>query len=476
LDLSPLQIDRSKSAPAARRGRGGRTNWFAWGVLAAAALLLFFFRRPLLEIADRLRLPEVEVAVATKSSPLAAGAIEGTAANGYVVADRRAALSADTPGRIVELNVREGSVVKKGDVVARLYADEYRAALARAEADVAAQRATVERTALDLKVAEAEVSHQASVAAAAAAGVDDADAAEKLAKLKYERAVKLVDDKIETQQTLDDARAEHDRAVASLATARAMRDAAQAEAKQVEARVASATSAVSEAEARLPSLEAGRDLAKATLDKTEVRAPFAGVVIMKDAEVGEVVSPNAQGTQSRGSVATMIDFASLQVQVEMPERNINAVSIGAPTRIFLDADPDHPYTGSVERVFPTASRQKATIEVRVRFDQLDERLRPDMGARVVFLPPEMRGSKGDAAVGGEAAPQGVFVPANCLVKIDGKSGVFVVDRDVARFHPIAGGEARSGKVLVQSGLEGGEKLVVQPPSSLSDGDRVRVKE
>jgi RND family efflux transporter MFP subunit len=318
------------------------------------------------------------------------------------------------------------------------------------------------------------VSHQASVVAAAAAGVDDADAAERLAKLKLERAQKLVDDKIETQQTLDDARAEHDRAVASLTTARAMLEAAQAESKQVEARVASAEAAVTEAQARLPALEAARDLAKATLDKTEVRAPFAGVVIMKDAEVGEVVSPNAQGTQSRGSVATMIDFASLQVQVEMPERNIGAVAIGAPTKIFLDADPEHPYTGSVERVFPTASRQKATIEVRVRFDRLDERLRPDMGARVVFLPREKGAAKEDPAKSVET--NGVLVNADCVVRIGGKSGVFVVERDVARFREIAGGEERSGKVLVQSGLGGGERLVVHPPASLSDGDRVRVKE
>lgn len=474
MDLSPLQIDRSKSAPPARGGRRRRTNWLAWGALAAAVALLVFFRAPLLALADRLRLPEVEVAVATKSSPLAVGAIEGTAANGYVVADRRAALSADTPGRIVELNVREGSVVKKGDVVARLYADEYRAALARAEADVAAQHSTVDHTALDLKVAEAEVSHQQSEVAAATAGVDDAVAAEKLAKLKYDRAVKLVEDKVETEQTLDDARAEHDRATATLATARALLEAARAASGQVEARVASARSAVTEAQARLPSLEAARELAKATLDKTEVRAPFAGVVIMKDAEVGEVVSPNAQGTQSRGSVATMIDFASLQVQVEMPERNISAVAIGAPTKIFLDADPEHPYTGSVERVFPTASRQKATIEVRVRFDQLDERLRPDMGARVVFLPREKGAAKDDPAKNVET--NGVLVSADCVVRIGGKAGVFVVDRDVARFREIAGGDDRGGKILVQSGLVGGERLVAHPPASLSDGDRVRVKE
>jgi RND family efflux transporter MFP subunit len=239
-------------------------------------------------------------------------------------------------------------------------------------------------------------------------------------------------------------------------------------------------SSVAEAQARLPSFEAARDLAKATLDKTEVRAPFTGIVVLKDAEVGEVVSPNAQGAQSRGSVATMVDFASLQVQVEMPERNIGAVTVGAPAKIFLDADPDRPYSGTVERVFPVASRQKATIEVRVRFDQLDDRLRPEMGARVVFLPHDRK--EPGTAPGGEAngavapPPVGVLVPSTCIVKVEGRDGVFVLERDVATFRPIQGGEDRGGKVLVQSGLVGGERLVANPPLTLKDQERVRVKE
>src|SRR5262249_29382406 len=159
----------------------------------------------------------------------------------------------------------------------------------------------------------------------------------------------------------------------------------------------------------------------------------------------------------------------LQVQVEMPERNIGAVVIGSPTRIFLDADPERPYTGTVERVFPTANRQKATIEVRVRFDQLDGRLRPEMGARVVFLPRDKRSApagaagKAEPAAGSEPPPAGVLVASGCVVKVDGKSGVFVLERDVARFRAIAVGEERGGRVLVQSGLQGGERLVANPP-------------
>src|SRR5262249_48606481 len=160
--------------------------------------------------------------------------------NGYVVADRRAALSADTPGRIVELNVREGSLVKKGDVVARLYADEFRAALERAKAELAAQEKTVLRASSDLAVAQSNAATQQTAIAAAQANVDTAEATLTQAKLKLERAEKLVEDKVENQQTLDDARAEHDRAVGARKNALALLATAQAGAVEAESRVTAA--------------------------------------------------------------------------------------------------------------------------------------------------------------------------------------------------------------------------------------------
>src|SRR5690606_7887824 len=108
-----------------------------------------------------------------------------------------------------------------------------------------------------------------------------------------------------------------------------------------------------------------------------VRAPFSGVVVLKDAEVGEVVSPNVMGGAStRGAVATLVDFASLEVQADVPETSLKAVTVGAPARVFLDAFPERPYAGEVSRVWPTADRQKATVEVRVRLLEPDQRLRP----------------------------------------------------------------------------------------------------
>jgi RND family efflux transporter MFP subunit len=257
--------------------------------------------------------------------------------------------------------------------------------------------------------------------------------------------------------------------VAAAASARSLLESAQAAVVQAQKRVGMESAAVAEAQAHVAVLEAIRDEAKATLEKTEVRAPFDGVVVLKDAEVGEVVSPNSQGGSSRGSVATMVDFKTLEVEVEMPERSIEAVKVGAATRIFLDAHPDHPYAGKVTRIWPTANRSKATIEVRASFDAPDEQLRPEMGARVVFL-------EGAAApIDASKPPDGVLVPAGAIVKSGGATSVFVLERDRVRVVAVAAGEERSGRVLVSKGLSGQERVVVDPPPRLADGDRVRVK-
>ena len=174
--------------------------------------------------------------------------------------------------------------------------------------------------------------------------------------------------------------------------------------------------------ARVAVNEANRDLARATLDKTEVRAPFDGVVVLKDAEVGEVVSPNSQGGNSRGSVVTMVDFASLEVQVDMPETSLHAVAVGGAANIYLDAFPEIAYRGRVERIWPTANRQKATVEVRASFLEPDEKLRPEMGVRVVFTPPE-------APPVDPAQDEGelVLIPSSCVVRIDARPGVFELE-------------------------------------------------
>lgn len=464
MDLERLRIDR---APSRRPSRGRALRRVV--VLGSLGLLLFLFRAPLLRGYARLTLPAVRVTEAARTTPEAASTAEGVSANGYIVAARRAALSADTPGRVVEMNVEEGSVVRKGDVVARLFADEYRAALRRAEAQVDLARAEEARLGAELVAARARLATVGNNVDAAAARVEEARARAARAKTDSDRAQALVASGAGTQQEADDAQTELDRAVAARNAEEAMLVASRGRVAEGEAEISVSEARLAEAAAAAKGQVAARDEAQAILEKTEVRAPFDGVVVLKDAEVGEVVSPNAQGGNSRGAVVTMVDFASLEAQVELPERSLSQVAKGARARVFLDAYPERGYEGAVDRIWPTANRQKGTVELRVRFDAPDEKLRPEMGVRVVFLDP------GAAA---EATPQEavVLVPESAVARLDGKTGVFELDRDVARWRAVELGARRGSRVTVREGLKGGERLVDAPPSDLKDGARVRVAE
>lgn len=468
MDLESLKIDRS-SETRFRSANGGR-GMGRIVLLIIVLVLGWLFRAPVMGFVDDLRLPSVEVIVVQRTSPLAASAVSGTAANGYVVARVRAALSADTPGRIVEMDVEEGSVVKQGDVVARLYSDEYRAALHRADAQLKVSAASIARAEAQVVAQQGELDVLSSNADAAAARRESAAAHVALCVLNVDRANKLYDQNIQTQQMVDEAVTALDQANAAYNAQVATYQAAIAAHANGNANLEVARATVKEAAARLAVDAAGVEQAQATLDKTEVRAPFDGIIVLKDAEVGEVVSPNSSGGNARGSVVTMVDLASLEVQVDVPESTLSAVKQGAPANIYLDAWPETGYTGRVERIWPTANRQKATIEVRVVFDNPDDKLRPEMGARVVFT------EVGSAISVTQSAEPRVLVPEATIVAIDGQSGVFELERDIARWRPVVPGDSRNGRVAIESGLEGGERIVRDPPTELMDGDRVRVQE
>jgi RND family efflux transporter MFP subunit len=470
LDVEALKIDRKLARTrTARRRRGPLGKIVA---LALAAALVWLFWSPLRGLVDRVRLPAVRVLQVVESHPAAAGAVRGTAANGHIVAARRAALSADTPGRIVELNVTEGSLVRKGDVVARLYADEYAAALQRAEAELVAGNATAERARAAVESAKSELAQSGRAHDAARAQVDEAAANEKLAQETFARTDDLVRRDIRSQADLDAAQAslEAARAQQRSATARAQEAAAAVDTAQQRVRITEGDLAV--ADANVEVLDAARALAAATLAKTEVRAPFDGIVVLKDAEVGEVVSPNSQGgSNARGSVCTMVDLASLEVQAEVPETNLASVQVGAPVTVFLDAWPDKAYACRVDRIWPTANRQKAIVEVRIAFDEPDDLLRPEMGVRAVFgAAPE----SGDAPrVDREPV---ILVPESAIVESTDGSAVFVLERDSVRLQQVQLGERRAGRAAVRAGLTAGQRIVLEPPFDLRSGDRVRLEE
>ncbi|MBK8975521.1 MAG: efflux RND transporter periplasmic adaptor subunit [Planctomycetes bacterium] len=475
MDVQSLKIDRGARKVGAG-GAGARRRRSPWiGRIAALAILAglgFALRGPLQRGLDWLNLPRVELYRVVESRPAEAGAVTGTAANGYVVAARRAALSADTPGRIVELSVTEGSVVKRGDVVAKLYQDEYRASLQRATAALATAKVSVTRAEAALANAEVQVEQVKRTLEALRLDVGDAAAQRALADARFQREQELLESGISSQDALDAARAAIDSATARQRAADARQRAAEAGVAEAEASVLTARADVEVAKARVAEAEADRELAAATLDKTEIRAPFDGVVVLKDAEVGEVVSPNSQGgSNARGSICTMVDFASLEVQAEVPESSLDAVHLDGPTQIFLDAYPDQAYGGHVDRIWPTANRQKATVEVRIRFDTRDDKLRPEMGVRLVFLPP-------DAAPGvatGPGGPPVILVPQDAVVRDSARGeGVFVYARGAVTFRTVRVGARDGRRATVEQGLDAGERIVLDPPADLRDGDRVKV--
>ncbi|MGE0712152.1 MAG: efflux RND transporter periplasmic adaptor subunit [Planctomycetota bacterium] len=473
MDLEPLKIDRSsRAAPARRRSGAGAALPFVFVALAAGALWLFW--QPLRRTLDRVRLPRVRTVRAERASPAAAGAVAGLAANGYVVAARRAALSADTPGRIVELRVTEGTLVQEGELVARLFDEEYAAALRRAEADLVRASAAQQRARAGLSAAEAERARAVDTAAASSAAVAATRADLDLARRELARAEELAP--VNPERDLDRARAALARAAAAQEQSEALELAARRATATAAAQVQVARADLEVAAAQVQVARAARDLAAATLKKTEVRAPFKGIVVLKDAEVGEVVSPNVQGgSNARGAVATLVDFSSLEVQADLPEPSLEGVAVGAPAQVFLDAYPGQPYPAKVSRIWPTANRQKATIEVRVRFDQLDDRLRPEMGVRVVFSKPGAApaASQGDGQAKG---PPPIMINQDALVRLRDAEGVFVLERGAVRFAPLRLGERQGGSVAVLEGLEEGARVVLAPPGDLGDGDRVLEEE
>lgn len=466
MDLQSLRIERKPQSPA-RRGNPWPLRLTLLGVAGAATWLFWPW---LHEFGDRVRLPEVRTAVIATSAPAAAAAIRGTAANGYVVAARRAALSSDVPGRIVELAVREGSVVKKGDVVARLYADEYRAALQRATADAATAEANVVRASAAAEAVAAELEQVAASLRTAEAQRDEAKANVAWTKAECERVGSLVEGKIGSPRDLERAIADRDAATARLASLESALAASRSTLAAATARRSVAAADLEVARAQRDAAVAARTLAQATLDKTDVRAPFDGVVVLKDAEIGEVVSPNVVGgSNARGAVCTMVDFDSLEVQANVPETTLASVRQGAPADVFLDAFPDDRYEGRVDRIWPTADRQKATVEVRVKLAKRDERLRPEMGVRIVFRAAD---APDPAAQPAEAAGT-LLVDEKAIVQSAGRSGAFVLERDVVRFVPATLGDRRNGRVAVLAGLAAGQSVVLEPPAGLQDGDRVR---
>ena len=221
------------------------------------------------------------------------------------------------------------------------------------------------------------------------------------------------------------------------------------------------------AEAALTGAEAALRSAQVAVEYTLIRAPFDAVVLTKNADVGDIVTPLGAAANAKAAVVTIADMASLQVEVDVSESNLARVKVGMPCEIQLDALPEGRFRGAVHMIVPTADRSKASVMVKVRFAERDPRVLPEMSARVAFLERDI--------TAGEEAPRTAVNPA-ALVSRNGKQAVFVVKDDKAVETAVTIGDKIGDSIEVREGVTPGEKVVLNPPKKLKNGSAVKRKE
>lgn len=397
-ELSKLRIDRGAAAASVPRRRR------VWPWLAALATLgvagYFAFGRDT-TIA-------VETITVTQAYP--SQAHTQLNATGYVVAQRKAAVASKATGRLEWLGVREGSVVKEGEVLARLENKDVIATQQQAQANVGVARANLEQSMAELKDAERALA----------------------------RSHDLLDKNFVSA-------AAHDTVVARQEKAKA---------------------AISGFKAAIGAAEANVRSAQVAVEQTLIRAPFDGVVLTKNANVGDVITPFSSALGSQAAVVTMADMATLEVEADVSESNLSKVKPGQSCEIQLDALPESRFRGTVLRLVPTVDRSKATVMAKIQFVDKDARILPEMSAKVAFLSQEMPEA--------ERAARVVLQPF-AIVERDGRRVVYVIKDGKAVETPVVTG-AKIGELFeVKSGVKTGERVVARPSEKLRDGAAVSVQ-
>ena len=364
--------------------------------------------------------PVVEVAAASK--PDAEGLQAALNASGYITPRRRATIAAKITGRVTGVFFDEGTRVSEGQLLATLDDVDYKRALDSAKADRDASQAAIADYEVQLKNAEIEL----------------------------RRAEQLHSAGVQTQEFLDNARTTADSLRAKIVLAKQQVVAA-------DSRIAAAQQAV---------------------DNCIIRAPFAGIVVSKDAQVGEMVSPvSAGGGFTRTGIATIVDMHSNEIEVDVNEAYIARVQSNQPVIATLDAYPDRQIPSKVRTVIPTADRQKATVKVRITILNLDKYdfILPDMGVKVAFLEEEPGPKKGKNKEK-DKGPQAVaFIPKSAVRSDSGTSFVLLVRDGKLERRPVSLGLDRGTDIAVLAGVSPGDSLVVKGPENLRDGEKVEIR-
>lgn len=375
-----------------------------WVLLIIAVLVLGFL------YVEGVFTPAIQVQVATVSQVYPSQAFTMLNASGYVVAQRKSALASKVTGRLIWLGVEEGSFVKKDQVIARLENQDVSASKDQAAANVNVARHNLEQAKAELRDATASLN----------------------------RNKELLSRGVIAHQTYDDVLARYDKAVAGVAAA----------------------------EAALKAANAALEGAAALLEYTLIRAPFDAVVLTKDADIGDIVTPLGAAANAKASVVTIADMSSLEVEADVSESNLSRVKVGQPCEIQLDALPDQRFRGEIHMIVPTADRSKATVMVKVRFLDKDKRILPEMSAKVAFLSRPVTGE--------EKRPR---IALNQSAVVNRKSqAVFLVKGNSVVETPVSLGGPIGDMVEILHGVKVGDVVVLNPPDRLKNGSKIKTEE
>ncbi len=442
-ELKSLRIDRSK-----RRGDGPSpwaTRFIVFGILLFVLLGAARFIYARLNAAT-----EVDIVRVRATSSAAGG--EGNVilnATGYIVAAHKIELAAKVIGKVAWIGVEKADKVKAGQILVRLEDDDYRA-------NVLSARGNLEM--LQAKLAEAEHGSRPEEIAKAKADLDQARADQENAKVSLDRTRSLVRDKISAQQTLDDAQARYDSAVAKVASFERAYELVKLGPRQEE--IDALRAQVNQAKGTL-------EYAQVQLDNTVIRAPIDGTILERNVEQGEFVTTGFVGDKgAKGYVVSLANLRDLQVELDINQNDFAKLGPKQPGVVTTDAYPDRKYQGAITEISPEANRQKATVQVKVKILEPDDYLRPEMNASVAFYSPEKPG-----ASHAESKPL-VTVPSAAVR--DGAVFEVVGGKALRKTVKVAG--TTSQGVEVSEGLIGGEDVIVNPPADLKDGQKVRPKQ